>query len=62
MPELTDLGWANDWKETPEIVLKCREAGHPQTLIASAYHDYTRCLHRYECRECGYTYREDSGD
>lgn len=27
-PKVQDLGWANGWQETPDIVKKCRELGH----------------------------------
>lgn len=60
MPELKDLGWANDWVSTPEIVVKCWEMKHEELGGTTSHHDYSRCIHSYECKVCGYRYREDS--
>jgi hypothetical protein len=45
--EMKYLGWANGWKETPEIVLMCQELGH---------NVFGRC------KECGYYFNVDSSD
>lgn len=45
--EMEYLGWANGWKETPEIVKKCHELGH----------------NRFgRCEICGYYFNVDSSD
>ena len=49
-----DLGWANGWIETPEIVKKCT---HRQTEV-----NLDCCVHQVTCVECGFTYKYDSGD
>ena len=55
MPERKNLGYANGWKDTPEIVKKCEEMGHKQ------YHRVVgNCDHEYGCVECGYSYSVDS--
>ena len=51
---LLDLGWANGWAETPEIVKKC--AHRPADVPLGS------CAHRVTCASCGYTYAYDSGD
>jgi len=53
------LGWANGWKDTPEIVRRCREMKHKR----QEYHlgrtpmDHT---HLITCEDCGYWYKVDS--
>jgi len=49
-----DLGYANGWAETPEIVKNCT---HQQTEV-----DLGSCVHQVTCVECGFTYKYDSGD
>ena len=52
---LVDLGWGNGWgKDAPQVVLGCK---HAQTEI-----DLGSCVHQVVCRECGFTYKYDSGD
>jgi hypothetical protein len=55
MPERKELGYANGWKETPEIVKKCAELGHKQYHLVVG-----NCDHEYGCVECGYSYSVDS--
>ena len=57
MNETEDLGWANGWGETPEVVKKCREAGHSPVEIGLG-----SCVHQVTCDKCKITYRYDSGD
>ena len=52
--KLQDLGYANGWKDTPKIVKKC------QHVVESKSEG--RCLTRYTCKACGYTYLVDSSD
>lgn len=54
---MTDLGYANGWTETPEIVKKCRENEHvtKKKIIGN-------CVTQYYCHLCLYTYKIDSGD
>ena len=60
---MTDLGWANSWDKTPDIVERCRESRK-----RGEKHEYTdgdgpwRCTHLVTCKTCGYTYHYDSGD
>jgi hypothetical protein len=52
-----NLGYSNEWKETPDIVKKCREKDHDlsgQTVGKS--------LHKYSCPICKYSYQVDSSD
>ena len=61
--ELVNLGYMNGWagdkgKENYAIVLNCREAGHTR----ESHSDHVRCISTCTCRECGYTYKIDSGD
>ena len=53
-PPCVDLGWANGWAETPEIVKNCT---HQQTEV-----NLGSCVHQVTCVECGFTYKYDSGD
>jgi len=59
--DVTDLGWANGWKETPRIVRECQKMGHKVTCV-----DVGPCLRGLEnvvtCNLCGYVYRFDSSD
>jgi len=43
--DFENLGWANGWRETPEVVKKCQEAGHQAGNI---------------CYICKYSYQVDS--
>lgn len=56
------LGWANDWCDTPEIVLKCREMEHAGQGLTESYEDNVKCIGIYSCKACGYSYKVDSGD
>ena len=55
MSEILDLGYANRWKETPEIVTKCVEQGHIRFGKTVG-----KCLHEYRCGACHYKYLVDS--
>jgi len=52
----TDLGYANGWRGTPEIVQKCDEAGHKTDSPKS----YQRCVTIVECPICRYRFKIDS--
>lgn len=54
---MTDLGYANGWEETPEIVKNC-----PHPIESPYYYVKTvgNCLTEYGCTECGYKYLVDS--
>jgi hypothetical protein len=62
MKTLQDLGWINNWKETPEIVIKCKEAKHKTinedqgSTPGRGYNTVTIC------ETCGYIYHCDSSD
>ena len=50
-----DLGWANGWGETPDIIKKCREAKHKTEEMTPRMFD-----HVVRCDICGYVYKYDS--
>lgn len=52
-----DLGCANGWAKTPEIIHECREKGH-----LGYSKNAGNCLNEYGCKECGYFYLIDSSD
>lgn len=54
---MKDLGYANGWNSTPQIIKECKAKGHK-------IHNETigRCLERSWCEECGFEFRVDSGD
>ena len=60
-PKVQDLGWANGWKETPEIVKKCRKMGHNRVDVSDAPGVAYSCFnHTVRCDTCGYVYKYDS--
>jgi len=62
---MKDLGYANGWRETPEIVEKCG-ATHDRGDQGEKHRFYSknvgRCLNEYGCLTCGYKYLVDSSD
>jgi len=59
-PVVKDLGWANGWKETPEIIKKCKELKH-ETINKDVSSRPGRGLHNTtRCDICGYIYHYDS--
>ena len=57
-PKVRDLGWANGWNVTPEIVKKCRKLKHTKSDVD---HSRMRGLdHEVRCDICGYVYHYDS--
>ena len=50
-----DLGYANSWSKTPDIVKACEARGHIPEEISRG-----RCLTEYRCEACGYKYLVDS--
>jgi hypothetical protein len=59
---MEDLGWANSWKEEPELVRKCDEACDAGDCHELFFETIGNCLTRVTCKTCGYTYQIDSGD
>ncbi len=53
--EIKNLGYANGWGKTPEIVEKCSGKKHVVKSEKAG-----RCQTKYTCIECGYTYKIDS--
>jgi hypothetical protein len=53
---IKNLGWANGWPETPEIVKECEKLGHQTTGRDS----YMNCVTIRICETCGYEYKIDS--
>ena len=58
---MEDLGWANNWRETPEIVKKCRALKHSRT-DKDVGPPHRGLEHVVTCEICGYVYRYDSSD
>lgn len=58
-PTIKNLGWVNSWKETPEIVLECRDMKH-HTDITYPSGRY-KGVEKTTCRECGYFFQINSG-
>jgi hypothetical protein len=59
--KLTDLGWANYWKETPPAVSECVQLRHNRGDVDD---DPTNrgLKHRVWCDICKYVFRYDSSD
>jgi len=60
-PAVQDFGWANSWSETPDLVKKCREAGHKVSDI-DVGPPFRGLENVVRCDICGYVYRYDSSD
>ncbi len=58
---LAYLGWANDWKEDPEVVVNCHRLKHKPTDVDVGPPN-RGIEHVVTCRECGYYYKYDSSD
>lgn len=56
-PPQKNLGWANGWDKTPDVVEHCHRQGHKVKSEETG-----RCTHRYHCDICGYAYMVDSSD
>jgi hypothetical protein len=52
-----DLGDANGWKNTPDIIEKCNKLGHKKS-----YSNIGKSYEEIKCGICGYVYRVDSSD
>jgi hypothetical protein len=52
-----NLGYANEWKKTPDIVEKCEKLKHKVFAIKKG-----RGLTEYSCDKCKYRYMVDSTD
>lgn len=62
---MVDLGWANGWREKPDIVSRCESQDHstPGFLTDVDVGPPGRGIeHVVTCTECGYRYRYDSSD
>lgn len=60
MNDMKDLGYANGWKETPEIVKKCNSLRKQDVTHTGWCRRVGNCLHEYGCDVCGYFYLVDS--
>lgn len=60
--EIKDLGWANGWGKTPDIVKDCRDSREKGEDHDMQGHSGGRCVSVTTCNTCGYTYRIDSSD
>ena len=54
---LKDLGWANGWLETPEIVRICRKLHH---MTSEEDCPPWSCVTLITCEDCQYIYKIDS--
>jgi hypothetical protein len=52
-----NLGYANCWEKTPEVVINCIESKHAREVKTVG-----PCVTKYICRLCRYVYCIDSGD
>lgn len=55
---IKDLGWANGWIKTPDIVEKCRKLQHRVYDIDRS--GMRGSKHEVRCDICRYVYRYDS--
>lgn len=53
---MKDLGYANAWGDTPEIVKKCRKLKHQLTTGGKE----RSSVHVVKCAICDYIYKYDS--
>lgn len=51
---MVNLGTANLWNKTPEVVKNCTHEKHEQKL--------GHCYHQIMCTKCNYTYNINSQD
>ncbi len=58
---MENLGWANGWKEDPQIVKDCRAKNH-KTSDVDVGPPYRGLEHVVKCEICDYVYRYDSSD
>lgn len=61
MDEIQNLGWANSWNKTPQIVIDCRAAKHEISDIDEGP-PHRGMEHVVRCTKCNYVYRYDSSD
>ena len=57
--QFIDLGFANSWEKeaVPQIALMCKALKHQLSSFEEG-----RCLTKYYCEICGYSYSVDSSD
>ena len=55
-----DLGCANGWRETPQMVKLCQRSSHVQTDVNPTAPQSG--IHVVRCEQCGYTYTYDTSD
>ena len=53
--KIKDLGYANSWREKPDIVKKCAKLKHTRNAERIG-----RCLTVVTCEKCNYEYTVDS--
>ena len=56
-----NLGWANGWKDDPELVTNCRKLNHAEKS-KNLDHSHHGLDTLYWCDICGYEYHVDSSD
>jgi hypothetical protein len=56
--KVVNLGWANGWQTDPELLVKCRAAGHQRDSDS----DYLHCVTTVWCDKCKFIYKIDSSD
>ena len=57
--DFTNLGWANGWKEDPEIIEKCNKLGH-KVGVEKHEREISIFTHEVTCAVCRYRYKYDS--
>lgn len=57
--EYQNLGWANGWRQTPEIVMSCHHDYPDKGTVSTSNRGYENIV---ICAKCGYIYRYDSSD
>ena len=58
---LQDLGWANEWREKPAVVVECERQCH-DTSNTDVGPKFRGLEHIVACEKCGYLFRYDSSD
>ena len=54
MNDLVNFGYANGWTLIPEKVKNC--------IHVKSEENIGKCLTKITCKQCGFTYKIDSGD
>lgn len=58
--QIIELGWANGWSKTPEVLKKAREAGFEEECTYHSEHGESH--YRYETNDTIITWKIDTSD